>query len=72
MPKLLVIGLAILLTLFGLGGGGGGAFDARANNFKQFKIILPYHRTFPQIYLAVLWCGRILDMGSDVALATAF
>ena len=43
-----------------------------ARNFRQFKIILSYHRTFPRIYLAVWWCGRILVIGSDVAMATAF
>ena len=43
-----------------------------ARNFRQFKIILPYHRTFSQIYLAVCWCSTILVMGSDVAMATAF
>ena len=69
---------AKVLTLFGLrgGGGGGGFWCPRqlwiARNFRQFKIILSYHRTFPQIYLAVWWCGRILVMGSDVAMATAF
>ena len=41
-----------------------------ACNFRQYKIILSYHRTFPQIYLAVWWCGRVLVMGSDVAMAT--
>ena len=67
---------AKVLTLFGLRGGGGGFWCPRqlwiARNFRQFKIILSYHRTFPQIYLAVWWCGRILVMGSDVAMATAF
>ena len=43
-----------------------------ARNFRQFKIILPYQKTFPQIYLAIWWCGRILIMGSGVSMATAF
>ena len=55
--------------------GGGGFWCPRqvwiARSFRQFKIILSYHRTFPQIYLAVWWCGRILVMGSDVAMVTA-
>ena len=57
------------LTLFRLGGGGGGGFWCPRQlwldrNFRQFKIILPYHRTFPQIYLAIWWRGRILIMRS--------
>ena len=67
------------------GGGGGGGFffggcsinpkvsmPTSARIFRQFKIILPYHRTFPQIYLAIWWFCRILVMGLDVAMATAF
>ena len=63
-----------LLTLFRLGGGGGWCPRQLwlARNFKQFKIILPYQRAFPQIYLAIWWCCRILIMGSGVAMATAF
>ena len=57
-------------------GGGGGFWCPRqlwlARNFRQFKIILPYHRTFPQIYLAIWWWGRILIIGPGVAMATAF
>ena len=64
----------LFLTLFRLGEGA--LWCPRqlwlARNFRQFKIILPYHRTFPQIYLAIWWCGRILIMGSAVAMATAF
>ena len=58
------------------GGGGGGFWCPRqlwlARNFREFKIILPYHRNFPQIYLTIWWCGRILIMGSGVAMTTAF
>ena len=42
-----------------------------ARNFRQFKITLSYQRTFPQIYLAVWWCGRNLVMGFDVAMTSA-
>ena len=56
--------------------GGGGFWCPRqlwlARNFRKFKIILPYHRIFPQIYPAIWWCGRVLIMGSGVAMATAF
>ena len=68
-PPLEVPGLTHVLTLFSLWGGGGGGLLMR--NSRQFKIILSYHRTFPRIYLAVWWCGRILVMGSDIAMATA-
>ena len=66
-----------LLTLFRLGKGGRGVFWCPrqlwfACNFRQFKIILPYHSNFPQIYLAIWWCNRILIMESGVAMATAF
>ena len=77
LVNVLIKKLIQLLTLFGEGGKGGGGFWCPrqlwvARNFRQFKIILSYHRTFPQIYLAVWWCGRILVMGSDVAMSTAF
>ena len=60
--------------------GGEGGWCARqlwiAGIFRQFKIILPYHRTFhrtfPQIYLTIWWYGKILVMASDVAMVTAF
>ena len=63
------------LTLFRLGGEGGFWCPRQlwlACNFRQFKIILPYHRTFPQIYLAIWWYSRILIMRSGGAMVTAF
>ena len=59
----------------GVGEGEGGFWCPRqiwvARNLRQIRIILSYHRAFPQIYLAVWWCCSILVMGSDVAMATA-
>ena len=35
------------------GGGVGALMPAPSLNDSQFQTILPYHRTFPQIYLAI-------------------